>query len=79
MSQLNIRFSVNGSIAQNIQILNGEEPEVFFEKIKSGKYLTSIGSGEVLDLDGPIEKVGEVKIQDAIDDTEYYDFEMGIE
>ena len=75
-AQLEIKFAVNGSVVQNIQILNGEEPEVFFEKIKSGKYLTSIGSGEVLYINGDFEKVGEVKTQEALEDTEFDDFEL---
>lgn len=73
--KLNISFSVNGAVKQQITILNGEAPKKFFEKMKRFRYLTSISGGDILDINN-MKVVGTIDDQDTMEQTEYFDFEM---
>ena len=66
MKKLNINFIVNASVNQEITILNGMEPQEFFDNIESGDFLTSISSDDILSLPN-LEKVGEITGRDTID------------
>jgi len=75
-NKLNICFSVNGAVKQQITILNGEAPEEFFKKIKRCRYLTSISGSEIMDVHDDMKVVGTIDDQDVTNETEYFDFEM---
>ena len=66
MKKLNINFIVNASVNQEITILNGMEPQEFFDNIESGDFLTSISSDDILSLPN-LKKVGKITGRDTID------------
>jgi hypothetical protein len=76
MNELNISFSLNGSVKQKITILNGDEPKKFFKKMKMFSYLTSLSGSEILDLNDNMKVVGTIDDQYTNEETEFFDFEM---
>lgn len=67
MTTINISFAVNGSVSQQIDILNGEEPQIFFEKLKRGDYLTTISGDVIYDLENDFKVVGTINDQSTLD------------
>lgn len=75
--EIKIRFKVEGHLTQKIQILNGDSPEVFEEKMISGEYITSLdGHGVFKETTegGLLIKIG--NIIDVVNETELDDFEL---
>jgi len=73
MEKAKIRFSVVGTITQEIEILNGESPEAIAEKLESGEYITSVAGHRTIERTANGERIAIIYDNDF--ETEYSNFE----
>lgn len=71
--KFSINFDVKGTFVQRIIILTGESREAFFANIKAEKYLVSLMSNVIYNLDSH-EVVGYCNTIDVTDDSVYDNF-----
>lgn len=73
--QVEIDFFVTGNVRQEIELFLDIAPEEFVNGLKSGKYATSIGSDNIIEIEtGKV--IGRVNDQDALDDVEFTDYKV---
>ena len=80
MNQIDVSFSVTGSVKQTVSLNDGITKDEFLAGLRSGLFVTSIGHGDnngriYRIADGKLAEVGRVVAQEALDDMEFSEFE----